>query len=409
MMPIDVIDHDIDFSPIRTRMQSYIDKGLLSCVSTVILKGSDVLDVQNLGFQDIEAGTVLADDAIFRIYSNTKIVTSVALMQLYEAGLFNLEDALQQYLPEFAGMQVLNEHAAHAGECKSAEQEILIKHILSHSAGFSYGHFEPDSVIDTMYTEQGIGTLINEGGGDLEELCKRVAALPLAYEPGAFWRYSVATDICARLVEVLSGQKFDEYLKENIFRPLQMVDTDFWVPEDKAHRFTTLYAPTNLMDPMNTELVKMDDAVSGSFNQPTQFLSGGGGLVSTVADYLNFIRMIIHGGQWFGQRIIRSETLQLMRSNQLAEGVGVNFMGWQMPGTVFGLGFALKAHLTEADSVASLDEYHWGGIAGTHSWMAPHSGISGLCFTQRMPGFLHPFSFEFKAMVYEAMSGGSQG
>jgi len=306
-------------------------------------------------------------------------------------------------------MQVLNAAATHAEDCKIAEQKILIKHILSHSAGFSYGHFEPDSVIDKLYTEQGIGTLINAGGGNLEELCKRVAALPLAYEPGSFWRYSVATDICARLVEVLSGQKFDEYLKARIFRPLQMVDTDFWVPEDKVHRFTTLYAPTNLMEPMNTELVKSDDAIGGSFNKPTQFLSGGGGLVSTVADYLNFIRMIINGGQWFGQRIIRAETLELMRSNQLVEGVGVNFMGWQMPGTVFGLGFALKAQLIEADPPGSQDEYHWGGIAGTHSWMAPHSGISGLCFTQRMPGFLHPFSFEFKAMVYEAMSGSSQG
>ncbi|MBT5603694.1 MAG: beta-lactamase family protein [Gammaproteobacteria bacterium] len=402
MMSIDVIDHEFDFSPIKTRMQSYIDKGLLSCVSTVILKGTDVLDVQNLGFQDIEEGIALPEDAIFRVYSNTKIVTSVALMQLYEVGRFKLEDPLEKYLPEFADMQVLNAGATNAEDCKNVEQKILIKHILSHSAGFSYGHFEPDSVIDQLYTEQGIGALVHEGGGDLEELCKRVGALPLAYEPGTFWRYSVATDICARLVEVLSGQKFDAYLKQRIFEPLQMVDTDFWVPEDKVHRFTTLYAPTNLMEPMNTELVKMDDAVRGSFNRPAQFLSGGGGLVSTLEDYLNFIRMIINGGQWFGQRVIRAETLDLMRTNQLAEGVGVNFMGWQMPGTVFGLGFALKAQLTDADPEASQDEYHWGGIAGTHSWMAPHSGISGMCFTQRMPGFMHPFSFEFKAMVYAA-------
>ncbi len=405
-MTIDKSDHDFDFAPIKLKMQNYIDKGLLSCISTVILRGTDVLDVQHLGFQDLERKSVLREDAIFRIYSNTKIITSVALMQFYEAGRFRLDDALSTYLPEFADMQVLNPGATAAHDLNSAKGPILIKHILSHSAGLSYGHFEPDSVIDQLYSEQGIGAVM-EGGGDLEALSQQVASLPLVYEPGTFWRYSVATDICARLVEVLSGEKFDSYLRDHIFTPLRMVDTDFWVPEDKVHRFTTLYAPTNLMDPMNTALVKHDDAVSGRFNSPGRFLSGGAGLVSTVSDYLNFIRMIANGGEWFGQRIIKSETLKLMRTNQLAQGVGVNFLMWQMPGTVFGLGFALKSQLSQTDHPDSQDEYHWGGVAGTHSWLAPHADIAGMCFTQRMPGFLHPFSFEFKSMVYATMAGSS--
>ena len=404
-MTIDVVASDFDFTAITAKMQSYIDKGLLSCISTVILRGTEVVDVQNLGFQDLESKSALREDAIFRIYSNTKLITSVALMQCYEAGGFHLADPLSNYLPEFADMQVLNPGAKSADDRDSAKGPILIKHILSHSAGLSYGHFEPDSVIDQLYSEQDIGALM-EGGGDLEALSQQIASLPLAYEPGAFWRYSVATDICARLVEVLSGQKFDRYLREHVFAPLQMVDTDFWVPEDKVHRFTTLYAPTNLMDPMNTALVKFDDAVSGRFNHPGRFLSGGAGLVSTVSDYLNFIRMIANGGEWFDQRIIKPETLQLMRTNQLAEGVGVNFLMWQMPGTVFGLGFALKSKLGQGEHPGSQDEYHWGGIAGTHSWLAPHAGIAGMCFTQRMPGFLHPFSFDFKSMVYATMAGG---
>ena len=272
--------------------------------------------------------------------------------------------------------------------------------MLSHSAGLSYGFIEPDSVVDRAYLEGGINVLA-DSALDLEAFCHRISALPLAYEPGTSWRYSVATDVCARLVEVISGQRFDTYLEEHIFKPLAMVDTGFWVPPEKAHRFITMYAPTDLLDPMQGGLVKADDPVEGTYNAPRAFLNGGGGLVSTQGDYLTFLRMLINGGTWDGARILAPETLALMRTNQLAPGVEVQFPMWRMPGTVFGLGFALKQTLGEGEPPGAQDEYHWGGMAGTHTWMAPTAGISGICATQRMPGFWHPFSHEFRTMAYE--------
>ncbi len=381
-------------------MQDYVDKDILSCVSTLVMRGTDILDYSTFGYMDTESQAPLRPDAIYRIYSNTKIVTSVALMMLYEQGKFGLDDELASYIPAFGDPKVLRADAADASDVVAASEPIRIRHILSHSAGLSYGFIEPESVIDQAYMAGGLNVL-TDFSMDLEEFCDRAARLPLAYEPGASWRYSVATDVCARLIEVLSGQKFDAFLQANIFTPLGMVDTDFWVPEEKADRFITMYAPVDLLDPMKPGLVKADDPRTGTYNSPRTLQSGGGGLVSTVADYMAFIRMIVNGGEWQGQRILQPETLDLMRTNQLAEGVGVAFPMWAMPGTVFGLGFALKETLQEGDPAASRNEYHWGGMAGTHTWMAPEADIMGYCGTQRMPGFWHPFSHEFKALVYE--------
>ena len=183
-----------------------------------------------------------------------------------------------------------------------------------------------------------------------------------------------------------------------------MVDTDFWVSTDRAQRLTTHYGPTNLLDPMASGLVKTDDPIAGHFNQPRKLLSGGGGLVSTVADYSQFLRMLVNEGEWAGVRLLKPQTLELMRTNQLAPGVGVEFLNWQMPGTVFGLGFAIKAALADHEPPASLNEYHWGGLSGRRSWVAPEANLTGFCLTQRMPGFLHPFSQDFKSMVYEIAS-----
>ena len=394
------IGHDLDFAPLHKAMNRYIEKDILSCMTTLVLRGTDVLDYRNYGYMDLESRTPLRDDAIFRMYSNTKLVTSVALMMLFEEGRFGLEDELARFMPEWGGVTVLKEGASDASDLEDLKEPIRIRHILSHSAGLSYGFIEPDSVIDRTYIEGGLNVLA-DASITLEEFCSLAARLPLAYQPGTSWRYSVATDVCARLVEVLSGQMFDEYLFEHIFAPLKMADTDFWVPPEKSARFTTMYAPVDLFDAMKPGLNKADDPVAGQYSTRRAFLSGGGGLVSTMSDYITFIRMIVNGGEWGDARILQSETLDLMRTNQLAAGVGVAFPMWAMPGTVFGLGFALRETLGPDDPVVAQDEYHWGGMAGTHSWMAPVAGISGFCGTQRMPGFWHPFSHEFKALAYQ--------
>ena len=404
---MNIIESGIDFTPLHERMASYVDQGILSCVNTLIMRGTEVLDFHMHGFMDLETSEPLVEDAIFRMYSNTKLVTSVALMQLYERGLFDIEDPLSNILPDFADMRVLRADASSAADADPASHPILMRHILSHSAGFSYGFIEPESVIDRAYAEAGIN-LFGEFDPTLEELCHMLAELPLAYEPGTSWRYSLATDVCARCVEVLSGLPFDAYLDAHIFQPLEMVDTAFHVSEDKAHRFVTQYAPIDLLDPMKPGLVKHDDARNGQYNKPRRYLNGGGGLVSTVGDYANFVRMLISGGIWNGALILKPETLRLMRTNQLAHGVGVSFPMWDMPDTTFGLGFALKERISDDEPLGMLHEYHWGGMAGTHSWMAPTAGISGICMTQRMPGFWHPFSHDFKRMAYELTAGGGR-
>ena len=391
---------DLDFSPLHERMQWYIDSDILSCCNTLVMRGTDVVDFKTFGYMDLESRNPLTEDAIYRMYSNTKLVTSIAAMILYERGGFDLDDPVAKYLPEFADMQVLKPDATSVEQTEPARDDMRIRHILSHSAGLSYGFIEPGSVIDQAYAGSGID-ILNDATMTLETLCEKLGELPLAYHPGESWRYSFGTDVTARLVEVVSGQAFDEFLSENIFQPLAMVDTDFWVPAEKQDRFTTMYAPVDFFEPMKGGLVKADDPHEGAYSQPRALLSGGGGLVSTVSDYLTFIRMIVAGGSWNGARIVTSETLQLMRTNQLADGVGVSFPMWAMPGTLFGLGFALKTELSDEEPAAMRDEYHWGGMAGTHSWMAPSANLTGMCMTQRMPGFWHPFSHEFKHMAYQ--------
>ena len=403
---IETVPHSIDFSPLHQRMAWYVDQGILSCVNSLVMRGTDVLDFRTFGYMDIESRRPLQEDAIYRMYSNTKIVTSVAAMQLYEQGRFGLDTPLSEVLPEFADMKVLRADATDATQVTPARGQILMRHVLSHSAGLSYGFIEPGSVIDKAYIAANINAL---GGPEptLEELCARIASLPLAFEPGSSWRYSLATDVVARVVEVLSGKPFDVYLQDHIFKPLGMTDTGFHVPAEKMDRFVSMYAPANLFDPMEPGMSLAEDPATGPYSKPRRLFSGGGGLVSTVQDYLSFIRMIVNGGTWNGAQILKPETLKLMRTNQLAPGVQVAFPMWTMPGTVFGLGFALKATAGADEPAMAKDEYHWGGMAGTHSWMAPNAGITGMCMTQRMPGFWHPFSHEFKALAYQLAGQGT--
>ena len=391
----------MDFSALDERMQWYVDQQILGCIATMVLDGTDIVHAKRHGYMSVEDKRPLTEDAIFRMYSNTKLVTSVALMMFYEEGRFGLDDPLSEYLPKFADRPVLNEGAESIDDVHPAAGPIKMRHILSHSAGLSYGFIEPDSVIDKAYQGAGINAL-DRNALTLEALCDQLAGLPLCYEPGTSWRYSFATDVCARVVEVLSGKTFGAFLKERIFDPLGMVDTDFWVPADKQDRFTTMYAPADLLDPMKPGFNPGDDPHTGQYTAKPAFESGGGGLASTMSDYSTFIRMIVAGGTWQGHSYLKPETLDLMRTNQLADGVGVAFPMWAMPNTVFGLGFALKTAPSEGETDAVVGEYHWGGMAGTHSWMAPKPGITGLCFTQRMPGFWHPFSHDFKRLVYAA-------
>ncbi len=395
------VEENLDFTELHERMDWYVNEGVIPFVSTLVLKGDDVLDQSFHGSADHASGQPLNAETIFRMHSSTKIACSIAAMTLWEQGKFKLDDPLEKFIPEFGDMQVLKANAATIDETEPALSSIQVKQIMSHTAGFSYGFIEPNSVIDTAYNAQAINPFAPGSEMTLESMCQALGKLPLVYEPGTFWRYSFATDVLARLIEVISGQRFDAYLKETIFEPLKMHDTDFYVPEEKLDRLSTMYLPDDMLDSMSPCSLPMDSKESPTNSNLPSFLSGGGGLFSTLSDYLSFTRMILNQGSLGDANILKPDTLALMRTNQCAEGVGVNFPMWDMPDTTFGLGFALKNRPAAGEPESAAGEYHWGGMAGTHFWWSPKANITGICMTQRMPGFWHPFSQDFKRLAYK--------
>ncbi|MCB1693991.1 MAG: beta-lactamase family protein [Pseudomonadales bacterium] len=381
-------------------IQTYIDNNILAGASAVVLKDNHIVDFKTWGYADIETQRPVAEDTIFRIYSNTKIVTSVAAMCLHEDGCFALDDPIEKHLPQLADRQVLRKDATDIADTEPASSKGTIRQLMSHSAGFSYGFLQECPTLDKVLTD------VDIMGADstLAEMVDKLGTLPLAYHPGERWQYSVSADILARLVEVWSGKTFIEFLQERIFGPLDMVDTDFYVPESKHARFATNYVPVNPMQPMEGGLNAAPDLLIGGYLKPKRFMSGGGGLVSTIGDYTSFIRMLVGEGEFGGVRILAPETVRMMHTNQLPVGVGVQLPNWFMPDTVFGLGLAIKTAPREGEPAEAIDEFHWGGMAGTHSWISPRAGLAALIFTQRLPGFWHPFSHDFKRLVYQAVS-----
>ncbi len=285
-MTINVVaDSNLDFAPLHQRIQWYVDEGIIPFANTLILRGDEVIDKHFYGpsVEHASAPKRPTEDAIFSMHSSTKIATSVAAMMLFEEGKFSLDDPIEQYIPALGDMLVLKPDAQLINDTEPAAGPIRINQLLSHTAGLSYGFIEPEGIIDGAYNDNGINPMMPGGVKSLEELCQALGQLPLAYQPGTFWRYSFATDVTARLVEVISGQRFDEFLQERIFNPLGMIDTDFFVPPDKLDRFTTMYAPDDPLDPMSPCPTPADSPDSTANGTRPSFLSGGGGLMSTLS------------------------------------------------------------------------------------------------------------------------------
>lgn len=393
-----IADNPFDFAPMHTAIQKFVDDDLLAGASAIVLKDNKIVDYKTWGYADTETQKPIAEDTIFRIYSNTKIITSVAAMCLYEDGKFELDDPIEKHLPQMANLRVLKSGATDPAETEILQSKPTLRQLVAHHAGFSYGIFA-ESPVDSLYMQKNV----LDPASTLEELVNKLADIPLAYQPGARWQYSVSADVLARLIEIWSGQSFIEFIKEKILVPLGMVDTDFYVPEDKHHRLATNYVPVDLMDPMKPGLNVAPDTTVGSYLEPKPLMSGGGGLVSTMSDYTTFIRMLIGGGEFNAARILKPETVVMMQSNQLPKGMGVQLPNWFMPNTVFGIGLAIKTEPLDGEPTEAIDEFHWGGLAGTHTWISPRAGVAALIFTQRLPGFWHEFSHEFKRQVYKAI------
>ncbi|PCI32500.1 MAG: penicillin-binding protein [Alphaproteobacteria bacterium] len=397
-MTLDVLSNNIDFSPLHDRMQWYVDQEILPFCSTLVMRGLDVLDYKCFGYVDVDRKHRLRSDAIYRMFSNSKIVTSVAAMILYDEGRLGLDDPLSDYIPDFSQPQVLIKGATRIDQTEPLQTDITIRHLLSHSAGFSYGFIEPESLIDQAYLSDGLN-MLRKYPGTLKTLMTHLSKFPLVYQPGSDWRYSIATDVVSRVIEIVSGQSLDVFFSERIFQPLNMKDTGFFIPSSEKDRLAALYIPEDMMNPMIPGFQLYKNQEDSQTHQAPICLSGGGGLYSTVADYVNFMRLFINNGTWNNAKILRPGTVDLMRRNHLADGIRMNFPMWDMKDSVFGLGFALK-YSSALHEDKNLQEYHWGGMAGTHSWMSPQ-GVSGLCMTQLMPGFWHPFSHDFKEISYK--------
>ena len=373
---------EFDFSPVFNALEKYVNGEILAMTSSVVIHDQEVVAEHFYGCQDRDSKIPIRKDSIYRLFSNTKPITAIAAMRLWEGGKFNLDDELAEHLPAFESLVALKAGAANVSETEPLRSRPTIRQLMCHSAGFSYGIFA-ESLVDALYMQSGVLGPTQS----LDEMVDLVATIPLAYQPGTRFQYSVSSDILARLVEIWSGQKFGDYLKQEIFDPLGMTDTDFWVPEGKHTRFCSIYAGTDEMDPMKPGLSQVPDAF-GSYTEQRTLQSGGGGLVGTITDYTKFIRMLMGDGEVDGVRIVRPETLALMRTNQLPPGISVQLPNWFMPDTVFGLGLALKTKPAEGEPSSAIDEFHWGGLAGTHSWIAPRIGIAGLTFTQTNAWFL---------------------
>ncbi len=400
MEDLKVTANGYDFKPARAAMQRYVDGNLLAGISSAVLVGRDLVDVNCVGWADKEAQTPLRADHIFRIFSNTKLITSCAVLLLFEEGKFQLDDPIETFIPQLANRKVLRPGASTLDDTEPAQRSITIRHLLSHSAGLSYGLFDPGSVIFTAYNERKVYTQATP----LSAMIDALADLPLTYQPGTSFEYSVAIDVIARLVEVISGQPFDTFIQSRILGPLGMVDTGFVVPEKDRHRFVAYYAGADLMEPMKPGLTRTDNSpYPGAYLTPVPRLNGGGGLVSTLPDMVALIRSLLPGGP----TLLKPETLALLTDNQLADGVWLRFaMMGELRGKAYGLGGGLILQPSPIDHPDSQGEIYWGGVAGTQWWISPKRNMAGVMMAQRQLAFIHPFSFEFKRLAYEAVKQG---
>ena len=390
-----------DFKPARAAMQRYVDNNLLSGISWAVMVGRDLVDVNCVGWADKEAQTPLRTDHIFRVFSNSKLVTSCAVLLLAEDGKLKLDDAIEKFIPQLGNRKVLRSGATSLDDTEAAKGPITIRQLLSHSSGLSYGFFDPGTAIYKALNERGAHNPMTT----LADMVDVLAELPLIYQPGTSWEYSLATDVLARLVEVVSGQRFDKFIEARIFRPLGMVDTGFVVPEKDQGRFVAYYAGADLMEPMKPGLTRTDNSpFPGAYLQPIARLSGGGGMVSTMHDMVALVRGLLPGGP----TLLKPETIAQMTTNQLPDGEWIRFaLLGEQPGKAFTVAGGLIVKPTAFDHPDAAGELYWGGIGGTQWWISPKRNMAGVMMAQRHMSFTHPFSFEFKRLAYEAVKQGA--
>jgi CubicO group peptidase (beta-lactamase class C family) len=344
----------------------------------------------------------MKDDTIFRIYSMTKPITCVAFMMLFEEGRVALDEPVQKYIPEWNNLGVFQAGTLPAFLTKPPSRPMLIVDLLRHTSGLTYG-FQQRSNVDAAYRERRIEEI--ERPRTLQLMIDDLSRLPLEFSPGEAWNYSVSTDVIGYLIGKISGTPFDQFLRERIFNPLGMNDTDFFVPPDKAHRLAACYSSDG-----KGGMKLQDDPTTSSFLSPPSFISGGGGLCSTAADYLTFCRALLGGGELDGVRLIGPKTLALMTSNHLPGGSDLYTLSRSLfseaayNGVGFGLGLAVTMNPAQTLLPGSAGEYFWGGLASTAFWIDPAEELIAVFMTQLMPSSTYPIRRELRTMVYAAIT-----
>lgn len=385
---------------IGDHLHRYVDDGRLPGTQVLVTRGGQVVYVDRYGMADMERGVAVAEDTVYRIYSMSKPITSIAAMQLYEQGRFQLKDPISKWIPSFSDARVFASGNADQYQTREPGREISVHDLLTHMSGLTYD-FHMANFVDEIYRKNGF----NWGApGNLEETCEALASLPLLFDPGTEWNYSYSTDVLGRVVEVVSGQSLDEYLAQHVLGPLGMSETSFMVREDQADRFAANYRPAS-----DLSATLLDDPVSSAYLKPPKILSGGGGLVSTLGDYHRFTQALRNGGELEGNRVIGRKTLEFMATNHLPGGVDLTAFGRALfseaafDGVGFGLGFSVVIDPAKAQVLSQKGEFAWGGAASTAFWVDPVEDITVVFLTQLLPSSTHPLRPELKALVYQAL------
>lgn len=386
--------------------ENYIDTRRIPGAQVLVTRNEKPVWHSCLGMADVENKKAVSADTIYRIYSMTKPVTSIAAMQLYEKGMFRLDDPISRYIPAFKNQQVFKSGAHPAFITEAPMREITMHDLLTHQSGLTYG-FQMMNNVDAAYRS---ANLDNHGGAadkNLEEWTESVAQMPLLFSPGTSWNYSVSTDVLGYLMQVLSDMPFEDYLQKNIFDPLGMNDTGFGVSDEQLPRFASCYlhtsfdAPPTLLDPPSK-----DSSYYGDITR----VSGGGGLVSTMGDYNRFATMLAAGGSLDGTSIIGSHTLNYMTQNHLPQNASVadltaGVFGEEVfQGLGFGLGFGVITDPAKMQLTSSRGEFSWEGMASTLFWVDPIQKLTFIFMTQLIPFNTYPFSRLIKPMLYAAVT-----
>jgi CubicO group peptidase (beta-lactamase class C family) len=375
---------------IKSVVQAAVDKNQTAGVVVLVARRGKVVYLESFGKMDVEAGKAMQPDTIFRIHSMTKPITTAAALVLSEEGKLRLDDSVSKYLPEFKGLRV---YAGKWDETVEAKSEMKIRDLMRHTSGLTYG-MPNGSPVDKLY----IASKIDAPGESLAGMVDKLGKLPLQYQPGTRFHYSVSTDVLGRLIEVVSGKPLDEFLRDRILRPLDMRDTGFVVPAEKLDRF----AASHLAGEKRT--LKVIDAPSTSrYRARPKFLSGGGGLVSSARDYARFCQMLLNGGDLQGTRLLRPETVREMTTNQLpAEALPMTLGGFPLPNLGFGLGVSVRLDTKTPKPDPAAGEFGWSGAASTYFWVAPKPELIVIVLQQ-----VEPFNFglqmALKPVIYAAI------